>query len=1252
MVKRIYVAKKSHLANAEKQLLREWRDELGIKGLRELRIWHRYDVEGADDELLNRAADTVFAEPPVDKWTNKIGMDDADLVFATELLPGQFDQRADSAEQCMRLLDPRAEVRVAYATVYIVYGDLSFAEIKKLKEYVINPIEMREAAKEIPATLKVEYPRPADVDVVDGVCIATRTELEQIRQRYGLAMNLADLECVQMYFRNEARRDPTITEMRVLDTYWSDHCRHTTFNTTLNQVRIEDGKFTEPLKEAYDWYLDTRERIYTDPQKRPETLMDMATLAVRALKKQGLLKELDESEEVNACTIRIPVETAMGVEQWLLLFKNETHNHPTEIEPFGGASTCLGGCIRDPLSGRAYVYQAMRVTGSGDPRQPIAETLPGKLPQRVITTKAAAGYSSYGNQVGLAAGEIKEYYHPGFIAKRMEVGAVVGAVPANQVVREVPEPGDRVILVGGKTGRDGCGGATGSSKEHSLESLYTCGSEVQKGNPPTERKLQCLFRRPEASRLIRRCNDFGAGGVAVAVGELADGVRVNLDAVPKKYTGLDGTELAISESQERMAVVVAADDADAFIRFAHEENLEATIIAEVTRDPRLVMTWRGDTIVDIARDFLDTNGATRRATAIIEAPTEENFFVAPDVDEHNVSMQWREVMRDLNIASQEGLIEMFDGTIGANTVLTPLGGKNMETPVDGMVAKIPLACGETDTVSIMTHSYDPYLMSWSPFHGGFYAVLNSLAKITALGGNWRKSYLTLQEYFEKLGTAESWGKPVAAVIGAFAAQMELGIGAIGGKDSMSGTFMDLSVPPTLISFAVAPGDAREIISPEWKARGHALVLLETPIDEYCMPDMETFAKLADRIYKAAENKDIYSLSVIGKGGIAATAAKAAFGNDVGARISTSISPQELFTEKPGSWIAEVDVKLAEEWANSDANIRIIGLTEGNSLLYGLQEMQLDDLRAAWREPLAGIFPLRAEPDKEAKIPHFGLWRGRSAKRIAQPIARPKVLLPIMPGTNCETDTVRSFARAGADCEIVKIRDSSPQALEESVTRIANALKTSQILAFPGGFSAGDEPDGSGKFISVLFRHPLLVESIDEFIANKDGLILGICNGFQALIKLGLLPYGEIRQLSPESPTLTFNTVGRHISRYVTTRVVSVVSPWLMYCDPGELHNIPISHGEGRFVASDEVIRQLAENGQIATQYTDPGGHPTMDSRYNPNGSLAAIEGITAANGRIFGKMGHSERFGTYVAKNIPGPKEQPIFQAGVDYFAK
>lgn len=1248
MIRRIWVAKRKEVAETEVRLAKEWREELGMNSVEGVRIWHRYDVEGASAELFARAKTVVFAEPPVDEWTED-WTPATDFSFAVELQPGQYDQRADSAEQCLRLLDPHTQARVKYATVYEVAGALSPLERTRLKEYVINPVETREASAEMPTTLQEEYPSPEKIAMLEGFTTATKTELQTLAGDLGLAMDLPDLACIQEYFAKTAQREPTITELRVLDTYWSDHCRHTTFATTLSHVEIEEGHFAAPIREAYEMYREHHAVMFAE-KPRPETLMDMATLAVRVLRAEGKLQELDESEEINACTIRIEVERDGGTEPWLLLFKNETHNHPTEIEPFGGAATCLGGCIRDPLSGRAYVYQAMRITGSADPRQALEETLAGKLPQRVITTKAAAGYSSYGNQIGLATGEVKEYYHPGFVAKRMEVGAVVAAAPAEQVQREIPQPGDVVVLVGGRTGRDGCGGATGSSKEHGADSLLTCGAEVQKGNAPTERKLQCLFRRPEAARLIRRCNDFGAGGVAVAVGELAPGLDIDLDAVPKKYAGLDGTEIAISESQERMAVVLSPEDLDRFIALAAEENLEATVIARVTEEKRLVMRWRGDTIVDIEREFLDTNGAAREATVYIESPADNNYFATPELATEEIPAALEAALSSLNTASQQGLAERFDSTIGAGTVLMPFGGKRMVTPVDGMVAKIPVLEGETNTVSLMTHGYDPYLAEWSPFHGAWYAVWSSLAKITALGGNWRKAYLSLQEYFEKLGTAKSWGKPTAALLGAFAAQTEAEIGAIGGKDSMSGTFMDLHVPPTLLSFAVAPGNAATVVSPEWKHKGNALVLLETPLDEYGMPDTQVAMAHMDRLTTATANHQLAALTTVGRSGIAASAAISSFGNDLGVRISTQFTPGELFAHKPLAWIAEMTPEQAEEWAQEE-HIRILGILEGSEIIYGSVALPLADLLKVWQNPLAHVFPIHGpQPAEKVATPTSQALPRRTRTGIS--IAKPSVLIPVMPGTNCEVDTARAFAKAGAEPEIIKVRNLTETSLEESVQQIAQAIERAQIIAFPGGFSAGDEPEGSGKFIATLFRHPLLVEKLTHYLENTDGLILGVCNGFQALVKLGLLPYGKVTDLTPQSPTLTYNTIGRHVSRYVTTRVTSTLSPWLMYTELDELHRIAVSHGEGRFIADAQVIAQLAQAGQIATCYTDEWGTPSMDPRDNPNGSVAAIEGITDPTGRIFGKMGHSERVGSYVAKNIPEPKEQPIFRAGVEYFTR
>jgi len=1247
MSKRIYVAKRAAVADTEERLLHEWRTELGLDKVTGLRIWHRYDLEGVSDELIARARVTVFAEPPVDVWTDVLTVPPTAHAVAVELLPGQYDQRADSAAQCLRLLAPDCEAVVAYATVYVVEGALTPEEWVRLKGHLINPIESREASPEIPETLRPAAAVPADVPTVHGWNELTRTALDETVRRMGLAMDAADAAVIQQYFGSVEHRDPTLTELKVLDTYWSDHCRHTTFATELKGIDIADRRYTAPIREAYTRYLDTRAAVFGEAAAtRPVTLMDMATLAARDLRRRGGLTEWVISDEINACTVRTEVDTAHGKEDWHLLFKNETHNHPTEIEPFGGAATCLGGCIRDPLSGRAYVYQAMRVTGSGDPRTPLADTPVGKLPQRVITTKAAAGYSSYGNQIGLATGEVREYYHPGYVAKRMEIGAVVGAVPAAAVRHETPVPGDVVMLVGGRTGRDGLGGATGSSVEHDIHSLAERGAEVQKGNAPTERKLQRLFRQERVTRLIRRCNDFGAGGVSVAVGELADGVRINLDALPKKYEGLDGTELALSESQERMAVVVAADDAAAFCRYADEENLEATVIAEVTAEPRLVMTWRGQTIVDLARSFLATNGASRRAAASVTAPTATDYFAAPAVTD--VAAAWRARMTSPQVASQRGLAERFDSTVGAGTVLMPFGGERQMTPTEGMAALIPVPTGDAATVSLMAHGFDPYLASWSPFHGAYYAVLWSVARIVALGGDRRKVYLTLQEYFEKTGTAASWGKPVAALLGAFAAQQDLAIGAIGGKDSMSGTFMDLHVPPTLVSFAVTTDAADHVVSPEWKAPAHALVWAQVPTDEDGMPDIGVFTAHADRLYDDIGRGVIYAASALTTDGLAAALARASFGNGIGADL-VNLEASELFAPQPTGWLIETDKETAAAWT-ATGQARTIGQTGGTQLRWNDVALDVTALGETWESVWDDVFPRTADAAQAVTTPP--VTTPVAAPTVRTRTARPKVVIPVMPGTNCEYDTARAFAAAGAETEILVVRNLTPTMLQESVDALTKSIGTAQILAFPGGFSAGDEPEGSGKFIAALFRHPALTDAVRRLLAEQDGLILGICNGFQALIKLGLVPYGDIRELTADSPTLTYNRIGRHVSGYVTTRIARSASPWLARCREGDLHTVPISHGEGRLIASAEELARLAAAGQIATQYVNPEGRPTMDGRYNPNGSVGAVEGLTSPDGRVFGKMAHSERTGPYLAQNIVGAKMQPIFAAGVEYFTK
>lgn len=1242
-IKRVYVRKKAGFRQEEERLTKELFECLGSR-IHGAAIYHRYDVEGLTEDEYEKARVTVFSEPPVDDTTE--ALPEGAMVLGVEFLPGQYDQRADSAEQCLAILTGKDGIHVRCALVYVLSGDFLPEDRAAVLKYLVNPVESREASLAPFDTLQMAFDEPKAVPVLEGFRGLSPEGLKKLSQDMGLAMSFEDLAYIQTYYQEEEKRDPTVTEIKVFDTYWSDHCRHTTFGTALTSVTVDDGIFSAPIKESLADYQAARTALYGADTKRPVTLMDMATAAVKVLRKEGKLQEMDESEEINACTIKVKVDTEAGPEDWLLLFKNETHNHPTEIEPFGGAATCLGGCIRDPLSGRAYVYQAMRVTGAGDPRTPLSETLPGKLPQKTLTVTAAKGYSSYGNQIGLATGEVTEYYHPGFVAKRMEIGAVVAAAPAENVIRLAPEPGDVVIMVGGRTGRDGMGGATGSSKELNTESIETCGAEVQKGNPLTERKIQCLFRRGEVTRLIKRCNDFGAGGVSVAVGELTDGVDICLDKLPKKYEGLDGTELAISESQERMAVVVRAEDAEAFIGYAAEENLEATIVADVTDKGRLTMRWRGDTIVDISRAFLDTNGVQQEKTAHIEAPKETDPFHPKT--EGAVSALWLSQMGELNNAAQQGLGERFDGTIGAGTVLMPYGGHFQKTPADGMVAKLPVRKGETDTASFMAHGYDPDLATWSPFHGAAYAVLLSVARLTALGANWRKTYLTLQEYFEKLTDARSWGKPASALLGAYAMQKSLGLGAIGGKDSMSGTFNDLHVPPTLVSFAVAPGKATDAVSQDFKAAGDVLVLFDVPRGRDGMPDVEAFKENGDFLYKEVQAGHVKAMKAVGHGGIAVTAAKMAFGNGIGADFGDSLTKKMAFALRYGAILAETTADRAAAW-EEEPNATVIASLGGDSMKLGGDTVKVADLLKAAETTLDPIFQIRAK-DLPGDIPALPKYEGAQVTYHGAKAAKPRVFIPVMPGTNCEVDSARAFERAGAEADIFIVRNRDQAELKASVEDMAARMKEAQIVMFPGGFSAGDEPDGSGKFIAALFRNPLLEHALGDLLANRDGLALGICNGFQALIKLGLVPYGQFQPLTEDAPTLTFNTIGRHLSRYVTTRIVSTKSPWLSLCREGDLHSIAISHGEGRFIASDAQIEAWAKNGQIATQYTDFEGHPTYDSRFNPNGSAWAIEGITSPDGRVLGKMGHSERCGTNIAKNIDGNKYQPLFEAGVRYF--
>ena len=1243
-IRRLYVAKKGIFADEAKRLLTDLQENLLIKGLTNIHIFHRYDVSGLDDAAFEAAKNMIFSEPPVDAVYDTLPTREGDTVLAVEYLPGQYDQRADSAVQCLQMLTMKNDSLVRTAQVIVLSGDLSGTDITAIKNYCINPVEAREASLEPATSLELAWEKPADVPTVEGFISMDDAALTDLSSQMGLAMSFDDLKFVQTYFRDEEKRNPTITEIRVIDTYWSDHCRHTTFMTELTDVSFEKGTFTAPIQRAYESYKTTRKNLN---RKKPQTLMDMATIAVKELKAAGKLDNLDESEEINACTIIIPVDVDGVEEEWLLLFKNETHNHPTEIEPFGGAATCLGGCIRDPLSGRSYVYQAMRVTGAGDPRQVVQDTLVGKLPQRKLTTGAAKGYSSYGNQIGLATGEVKEYYNPGFVAKRMEIGAVLGAAPRQNVVREEPLPGDIIILLGGKTGRDGCGGATGSSKKHTVESLETCGAEVQKGNALTERKIQRMFRRQEVTTLIKRCNDFGAGGVSVAIGELTDGLDINLDKVPKKYEGLDGTELAISESQERMAVVVAPENVDKFMNYAAEENLEATIVAVATDTKRLVMHWRDQNVVNITRAFLDTNGVTQRRKALVTAPEDTDFFKAAAVND--VAKTWLDTMGTLNIASEQGLAERFDSTIGARTVLMPFGGKYQKTPVEGMVAKIPVEHGNTTTASIFTHGYDPDLAIWSPFHGALYAVIQSIAKLVALGGDRKKVYLTMQEFFQSLGQNETaWGQPVSALLGAFVAQQVMEVAAIGGKDSMSGTFENLTVPPTLVSFAIAPEHTDHIVSPEFKTAGDAVLLFDLPRDGEGMPDFDTFKQHCDFLHQAVVDGKVKAMHAVGQGGIAAAVAQMAFGNGIGFDIDADFAVQELFNLRYGALLVETDSETAAAWVKRD-QVSLVGKTAdaANISVAGVK-IALSDLQDAWEKPLNQIFPIKdKDGEGDAELPLFTTY----GPRRSESFGAPRVFIPVCPGTNCEYDSAAAFERAGATTDVMVLRNNTPKDLAESIEEMAKRMAKAQIIMFPGGFSAGDEPEGSGKFIATLFRNPVLSEALESLLYQRDGLALGICNGFQALIKLGLLPYGKIQPLKADSPTLTYNSIGRHLSRMVDTKVVSVMSPWFSSCQAGDIHTVAISHGEGRFIATPEQIRELAAKGQIATQYVDLSGKASNESEYNPNQSILAVEGITSPDGRVLGKMAHTERFSADdIFKNIDGNKLQPIFTSGVNYF--
>ena len=1248
-VRRIYVEKKPAYAVAAKDLFENIRDYLGIRTVTGVRVLIRYDIENISDKTYEEAKITIFSEPPVDVlYEEAFPMQEGETAFSVEALPGQFDQRADSAEQCVKLLNENEEPVIRSATTYVIKGTCSEEELAHIKNFCINPVDSRENNADKPETLVTEYEEPADVKIFDGFRTMPEAELKALYDSLGLAMTFKDFQFIQEHFAAEESRDPSMTEIRVLDTYWSDHCRHTTFQTELKNVTFEDGDYKAPMQAAYDMYQAHRAEIFAGRKDKYVSLMDIALMAMRKLKKDGKLDDQEETDEINACSIIVPVEIDGKTEEWLINFKNETHNHPTEIEPFGGAATCLGGAIRDPLSGRTYVYQAMRVTGAADPTVPMEKTLEGKLPQRKLVTGAASGYSSYGNQIGLATGLVNEIYHPDYVAKRMEIGAVMAAAPRSNVIRETSDPGDIIILLGGRTGRDGCGGATGSSKAHNSQSIDTCGAEVQKGNAPTERKLQRLFRRPEVSRLIKKCNDFGAGGVSVAIGELAAGLQIQLDKVPKKYAGLDGTELAISESQERMAVVIDPKDVDKFMAYAEEENLEATCVAEVTEDPRLVMHWRGKEIVNISRAFLDTNGAHQETDVIVGTASKADSYFEEKTDVVDVKAAWLKDLADLNVCSQKGLVEMFDASIGAGSVFMPFGGKYQLTPTQSMVAKLPVLKGKTDTVTMMSYGFNPYLSNWSPYHGAAYAVVESVAKIVAAGGDFSKIRFTFQEYFKRMTEdAKGWGEPMSALLGAYTAQIGFGLPSIGGKDSMSGSFNDIHVPATLVSFAVDVAKQQDIITPEFKKSGNKIVKFDIARDAYDMPDYEQAKALYTAIHQLIQDKVVISAYTLGFGGVAAAVSKMAFGNKLGAKIDSTVKAEDLFkTGEYGCMIAEVPADALDK---VNVAYTLIGeVTDDAQFTYGDTVVTMDEALKAWTGTLEKVFPTRSGVEqKKIETP---IYKEGSIVICNHKIAQPKVFIPVFPGTNCEYDSMKAFEKAGAKVQTQVFRHLSADGIRESVDAFVKGISDAQIIMFPGGFSAGDEPDGSGKFIATAFRNEKLKEAVMKLLNERDGLALGICNGFQALIKLGLVPYGEITPQQPDSPTLTTNNIGRHISKVAYTKVVSNKSPWLAGAVTGEVYAIPISHGEGRFVASDEWIKKLFAAGCVATQYVDLDGNPTMDEDFNPNASYAAIEGITSPDGRILGKMGHSERIGEAVARNIYGNPDQKIFESGVAYF--
>ena len=1248
-VKRVYVEKKPGFAVQAEELKHEVKSYLGIKDIQNVRVLIRYDVENISEDTFKKACNGIFAEPPVDTlYEEEFQSVPGSRIFSVEFLPGQFDQRADSAVQCVQFIKEDEQPVIKTATTYVIEGDITDAQFEAIKEHCINPVDSRETGAEKPETLVTKFDEPEDVIIFEGFKDMEKDQLMELYGSLGLAMTFKDFLHIQNYFRKEEDRDPSMTEIRVLDTYWSDHCRHTTFSTELKDVSFGEGDYREPIEDTYKQYLSDHSEIFKGREDKFVCLMDLALMAMRKLKKEGKLNDQEESDEINACSIVVPIKVDGVEEEWLVNFKNETHNHPTEIEPFGGAATCLGGAIRDPLSGRTYVYQAMRVTGAADPTVSVNDTMKGKLPQKKLVREAAHGYSSYGNQIGLATGAVKEIYHPNYVAKRMEIGAVLGAAPRRAVIRETSDPGDIIILLGGRTGRDGCGGATGSSKVHTEESIETCGAEVQKGNPPTERKIQRLFRREEVSRLIKKCNDFGAGGVSVAIGELADGLRVDLDKVPKKYAGLDGTEIAISESQERMAVVVDPKDVDEFMAYAKEENLEATKVAVVTEEPRLVLSWRGKEIVNLSRAFLDTNGAHQETSVAVDIPSRADSILGRE-EVKNVKEKWLDTLKDLNVCSQKGLVEMFDGSIGASSVFMPHGGKYQMTETQAMVAKLPVLTGDCDTVTMMSYGFDPYLSTWSPYHGAIYAVTESVAKIVAAGGDYTKIRFTFQEYFRRMTEdPHRWSQPFAALLGAYNAQLGFGLPSIGGKDSMSGTFEDIDVPPTLVSFAVDVAAEKDIITPELKQAGNKLVWLGIETDEYDIPKyekvMEQYAKFTEDIHSGR----IVAAYALDRHGIIAAVSKMAFGNRMGVKIEHNIDARDLFAPAFGDIIAEVP---ADKVGELGITYTVIGeVTEDATFSYGNEKISLAEAECAWKETLEPVFPTNSGAEGQEEKIDRGLYETSDIHICSHKIAQPTVFIPVFPGTNCEYDSARAFERAGANVITKVFKNMSATDILDSVSVFEEAISQAQMIMFPGGFSAGDEPDGSAKFFATAFQNAKMKEAVEKLLNERDGLVLGVCNGFQALVKLGLVPNGAITGQTEESPTLTYNTIGRHISKMVYTKVVTNKSPWLAQAELGGVYTNPASHGEGRFVASKEWIDRLFANGQVATQYCDPNGNISMDEEWNVNGSYCAIEGITSPDGRVFGKMAHSERRARSVAMNIYGEQDLKIFESGVKYF--